>query len=126
MHLGCKIPLATETEPRGAHGFSINCDLPDFQPDLSTAARECATYLGYASHSRWLVLDTPSQLDDLAASLVERGFREGGLKKELVHGGILDNIKEIISIVKQKQERKTSSIVAPDLTLEEVAKSANE
>ncbi|VDL64525.1 unnamed protein product [Hymenolepis diminuta] len=53
-------------------------------PHESLTSTEPAHRFGYAARSNWFVFDQAEELDNLAKALVERGAREGHLKKSLV------------------------------------------
>nr|VZH95529.1 unnamed protein product [Spirometra erinaceieuropaei] len=70
------------------------------------AARELANLLGSASNSHWFVFDQAEQLNHLHDSLMDRGYREGPLKKELSQNGVLNTVKELLEGINSMQKCK--------------------
>ncbi|VDL90975.1 unnamed protein product [Schistocephalus solidus] len=70
------------------------------------AALELVQLLGSASNSRWFIFDQSEQLDHLHDSLMNRGYREGPLKKELSQNGVLNTVKELLEGINSMQKCK--------------------
>ncbi|BHF66050.1 Tyrosine-protein kinase baz1b [Sparganum proliferum] len=70
------------------------------------AALELANLLGSASNSHWFVFDQAEQLNHLQDSLMDRGYREGPLKKELSQNGVLNTVKELLEGINSMQKCK--------------------
>ena len=76
-----------------------SCPPPHIFPDNLSNCQAVHCF-GYGAYSRWFVLDQPDELDALANALVGMGARESQLKKSLVQSGLLDRMKEIITLSK--------------------------
>lgn len=70
----------------------------------SLACCPAAARLGYAAYSRWYIFDSQQEMDALAGALVDKGLREGYLKKNLVHSGLLDAVKELVAECAEREK----------------------
>ncbi len=97
-----QVTAAGPAQPREPPAIST-VPTPHLLPS-SVAACPPAKRLGYGAASRWYVFDRVDQMDGLAGALVEKGVRESNLKKNLVQSGLLESVKELISMSKSQNE----------------------
>ncbi|EUB59408.1 Tyrosine-protein kinase BAZ1B [Echinococcus granulosus] len=102
-------------EPSAVTSFPPSHTFPE-----GLGSYEIVHRFGYAARSQWYVFDRPDELDALANALVERGARESQLRKNLVQSGLLDSVKELITLSKveeshnESDEGRSVSYMSPD------------